>query len=834
MSSAAAGVYIHGIKYLRGKSLTMNRIRFYVRIIAMSAVLIAMAFCRIACGHESGIDPSAFEKIDALCQGIVDNGNTPGVALLIGRCYDDKPDIILYQKVYGKRDETELLTTDTLYDLASLTKATFTAPAVMLLIQDGVMSDEDYVYTHIPGFEQHQKGDVKIKHLLTHTSGLPAYTSTSGLPPRPNPDALIDKICGLSKIYNTGEGYVYSCLNYITLARTVENVSGENMHNFLKRRLWDKIGMIDSTFYPTDAQIARTAPTTHSRRGRVHDPLAWYYTDYDAKTHACGNAGGFSTVLDESRLARLLLHKGKLYGKQIYTTQTVWLMTTQQTPVAQRTYGWGVWTSSTYSNPENQTPETCCIGHTGYTGTIMWLDKYSKTYLIMFTNCVYPYDNSENKNAVIAARRAVIRCVLDHLDIYNGVPESAFVVDNDDLAPEYTESGEWTTSTHTGYIGKTYRYAIAGSDACADFHLDLPEGGRYKIYTWYCSGTDRATAAKYIITHCSGSDTVIVNQQENGEQWVFLGTYDFDKAEYTVRLDAKHSAGGNYVISDAIMAECLSTDADIVIDNSDSGYSDTANFFSSSASPYRYGADYRACNPGAGDSATWRLALPRSGVWEIYEWHNGNSTRSACVPFSVTHTYGTDIIYVNEQINSGQWNSIGRYAFRAGSGTVRLSSVPDGIVVADAVKARFVPVEVIVDNLDARYSDTAGFFSSSASPFRYDVDYRACQTGKGEHAMWDLQLPYRGMWEIYEWHNGNETRTPNAPYTIMHAGGTHTVYVNQQESGGQWNSIGKYIFRKGTGSVTLSNECTGGYVIADAIKATYIQPEPATSGIQLY
>ncbi len=783
-------------------------------------------------GHQSGLDPAVFVEIDALCQEVVDNDNTPGVALLIGRCFDDRPDVILYEKVYGKRNDTEDLTIDTLYDLASLTKPTFTTVAIMFLIQDGTISDEDYVYTYIPGFEQQSKGDVKIKHLLTHTSGLAAYTSTSGLPARPNPDALINKICGLSKSYTTGEGYTYSCLNFITLARIVENVAGENVTTFLKRRIWDEIGMIDSTHFPTSEQIARTAPTlspSSRDRGRVHDPLAWYYTDYDTEVHCCGNAGGFSTVLDESRLARLLLHKGKLYRKQLFTPEIVLLMTTQQTTVADRTYGWGVWTTYTYSNPQNQTPETCCLGHTGYTGTIMWLDKYSKTYIVMFTNCVYPYDNSDDKNAVIAARRSVIRKTLDHLDIYNDVWEEAFVVDNDDGSPEYTETGSWITVGSDGYLGKTYRYATVGTDAYADYQLDIPNAGTYRIYAWYNADSNRATSCLYTINHKNGSDNISINQQDNDEEWVLLGTYNFDAGTYSVRVDAKNSTGGTYIAADAIMAECLKMDSEVVVDNEDAGYSDTSGFFSSSASSDRYGDTYRACNPGVGDTATWQLNIPYPGVWEIYEWHNGlggAGNRSTSAPFTITHTYGVDTVYVNEQENSGRWNSIGRYVFKTGTGSVSLNSVTDGIVIADAVKARFIPnPEEIVDNLDARYSDSEGFFTSSESDLKYDVTYRACLTGEGVSATWNLDLPYSGIWEIYEWHNGNSTRSPDVPYTINHNYGSSLEIVNQQENSGQWNPLGRYEFNEGSGSVVLSGNCSGTYVIADAIRAVYIEPK---------
>ena len=786
--------------------------------------------------HELRIDPSGFKALDSLCQGVVDAGNTPGVCLLIGNCPEGDQDFIMYQKAYGKRNETEDLTLDTLYDLASVTKCTFTTMAVMFLINDGTLSPEDYVYQYIPGFDQKGKGDVKIKHLLTHTSGLPAYTSTGDLPPRPNPDALINKICGMSKVYTTGEAYLYSCLNFITLARVVENITGECIHDFLKRRLWDQIGMIDSTYFPTDEQIARTAPTlaSASRRGRAHDPLAWYYTDYTAENHGCGNAGAFSTVQDIGRLARLILHEGKLYNKELLRQKTVRLMTTKQTDVADRTYGWTVLSGSTYTNPQNNTTETCCIGHAGYTGTYVYLDKYSKTYIVLFTNYVYPNDLQANRNAFYTLLWGVVRTTLDHLDIYNSVPEDAFVVDNDNGAPVYVESGAWDKGGAGGYMSKTYRYAFVGTDSNADFYLNIPEAGKYKLHTFYHTFSDRASAARYVVNHKDGISLVDINQQINDMQWVPMGVFNFNPGEYVVRIDAKNSSGGTYVMADAIMAERLEADWEVVKDNSDGGYIDTSNFFTSSDSPHRYGADYRACNPMTGEKATWNLILPDRGIWKIFEWHNGNETRSSHAPFSIKHVWGEDTVYVNQQTRSGQWNSLGKYVFRTGAAQVSLQSVSDGIVIADSVKARPVQFEKIVDNLDADYHDTAGFFLSSMSPMRYDATYRACLTGQGDHARWDLKLPFKGIWEIYEWHNGNETRSPDAPFTITHAGGQTIIIVNEQINSGQWNFLGRYFFNENSGQVSLSADCSGDYVIADAIRALYIPRPDTSSGCMFY
>ncbi len=407
----------------------MKRLSF--RRLAVLAALVPLASCATLQGapkQQAHLDPAAKPKIDALVQEVVDNGNTPGAVLLIG--IDDK---VVMRKVYGNRmtePSVEPMTFDTLFDLASLTKATTTASAVMLLVQDGKIALDDPVSKYVPEFAATDKPEITIKQLLIHESGLPAYTNATTVEemygPRTNPDGLIKRIAELDRKAAPGEEYIYSCLNYLTLARVVQNVTGENMNDFLRRRMWDPLKMKDTTFFPNEAQTARTAPTIYAdtklRRGAVHDPLA-YYSSCDA--YASGNAGAFSTVSDMSRYARMILDGGQLDGVRIFKPEIWTLITTNQAPegLEPRSCGWGVWTSHAYATSLNQSPETACLGHTGYTGTILWMDKLSKAYVILFTNCVYPDDKKENKDAVIAARRKVISTVIDNLDIYKDVRE---------------------------------------------------------------------------------------------------------------------------------------------------------------------------------------------------------------------------------------------------------------------------------------------------------------------------------------------------------------------------------------------------------------------------
>ncbi len=412
----------------------MNRLKWKT-LVKVKAILFLMTTLLIGgCATaekqmttQAKLNPAAYPVIDDLCQGIVDDGFAPGAALLIGI-----GDAIVMKKTYGNRmnvPHAEPMTFDTIFDLASLTKPTCTASAIMLLVQQGKLGLDDPVYHYVPEFNREDKQDITIKHLLTHSSGLPAYTSAAYLEEhyghRPNFPGLIKRIAELDENYETGKKYVYSCLNYLTLAWIAQEVAGENMDTYLEKNLWKPLGMKDTTFYLSDEQRLRTAPTIYTqkvfRRGMVHDPLAYYAV---SEWRAPGNAGGFSTVEDMSKYARMIVGGGKLGKTVIYEPEIYKLVTTDQSfpeVDTERSCGWGVWTSHTYATPLNEEPETRCLGHTGYTGTILWMDKLSKAYVILFTNCVYPVDKSENKSGVIEARKKVIETVLDHLDIYQDV-----------------------------------------------------------------------------------------------------------------------------------------------------------------------------------------------------------------------------------------------------------------------------------------------------------------------------------------------------------------------------------------------------------------------------
>jgi CubicO group peptidase (beta-lactamase class C family) len=200
-------------------------------------------------------------------------------------------------------------------------------------------------------------------------------------------------------------------------------VLGHNQDKFLKERIYGPLGMKDSTYYLTEEQVKRTAPTIKSdaefRQGKVHDPLAYYSVNKD---YSSGNAGLFSTAPDLEKYCKMILNQGSYNGKQIIKPGLVHLMTSIQSPEgtdARRGLGFGVSESFPWATSLNQSIGNEVAAHTGYTGTLVRIDKHAKTYLVLLTNRVYPDDKAK----VTPLRKAVITTMLESQPIYAEIVE---------------------------------------------------------------------------------------------------------------------------------------------------------------------------------------------------------------------------------------------------------------------------------------------------------------------------------------------------------------------------------------------------------------------------
>jgi CubicO group peptidase (beta-lactamase class C family) len=386
-----------------------------------------IAACIMAAAHAGAagtgtMDKETSAKLDAIIAQAVQDKVFPGAVLVVGR----GPEVV-YQKAFGRYtyDTTSpAMAADTLFDLASVSKVAGTATAAALLLEDGSISLDDLVSSRIAGFEAGGKGKATVKDLLTHVSGLPAYTSKdliekSRKPGETAADAAIRFYATLPAKYEPRTSSTYSCLNMQTMARINEDAAHMRQHDLLKQRVYDPLGMKDTGYYPTPEQKQRCAPTILRKDGtplvaEVHDPLANYYV---SDKHCPGNAGLYSTGPDLARFVAMFAGGGELGGKRILKSSTVEAMTSVQTPPAVkilRGLGWQVYEDEPYITDFNKTDAKRVVGHTGYTGTLIWLDKNTGAWVVFLTNRTFPDDASKPKGApsISDARKDVCDAVL--------------------------------------------------------------------------------------------------------------------------------------------------------------------------------------------------------------------------------------------------------------------------------------------------------------------------------------------------------------------------------------------------------------------------------------
>lgn len=356
------------------------------------SIAISLLLClALSCHMERARDPR-WAQIEAVVQEEIQAGHLPGAVVLVA-CGDR----ILYHQAFGLAVAEPFqapMRKDTIFDLASLTKPTATAAAVMILIDRGKIDPNDRVGEYLPAFACNGKEDVRIRHLLTHTSGLPAYTDAKAIKDlysSPCPDQVVEKICSLKAQSEPGQEFRYSCLGYITLARIVRIVTGQSFDEFTQANLFAPLGMEHTRFNPPATWQKKIAGTEivegELLRGTVHDPLARLMAGVG------GNAGLFSTASDLALYCRMLLSGGAWKGKQVLSPAAVALLTT---PQAQgRAYGFDVSSSYSWIKGPHAAPAAFC--HSGYTGTSLVCDPGTGTYLILLTNSVHPHDKGMSK-----------------------------------------------------------------------------------------------------------------------------------------------------------------------------------------------------------------------------------------------------------------------------------------------------------------------------------------------------------------------------------------------------------------------------------------------------
>lgn len=382
------------------KNIIMKR--FYLSLLLLAVTLFASAQLLQRVSPASvGLDASKLINADAAILKAVQNKEIPGAVLAVVRHGK-----MAWLKAYGNKQiypTNEAMTTNTIFDMASCSKAMSTAICAMILIERGQLRLLDRVNFYIPSFEnwKDQNGqtqNIRIIDLMTHTSGLPPYAPVDSLKKKygaPNPDGVIEYISHCKRDFKPETNFQYSCLNYITLQRIIETISGEKLNVFAKKNIFDVLGMKHTDYCPNSTLCELYAPTEKQPngvvlKGVVHDPLARIMNG-----GISGNAGVFSSADDIAILVAALQNGGEWNGHRILSPLGVKAMRTVPRSVATlgRTLGWDVFSPYASNNGDLFGPNT--YGHTGYTGTSIVIDPDNDISVILLTNRVHPNDSGD-------------------------------------------------------------------------------------------------------------------------------------------------------------------------------------------------------------------------------------------------------------------------------------------------------------------------------------------------------------------------------------------------------------------------------------------------------
>jgi uncharacterized protein YbbC (DUF1343 family)/CubicO group peptidase (beta-lactamase class C family) len=348
--------------------------------LSLSAGLISQA----ADGAAAVFRAEKLGEMDAAIQQAITEKRCPGGVLWL------EHNGVSYHKAYGHRalvPDVEDMTADTLFDAASLTKVIACTPAIMLLIERGDVNLEERVQAYIPEFRGNGKEAITVRQLLTHTSGLRGDIETRT--DWHGQQAAIQKACEDKPLSAPGAAFRYSDINFFLLGEIVQRVAKQPLEEFVARNIYEPLKMVDSGYLPPAARLERVAPTEvvdgKPWRGVVHDPTARHMGG------VAGHSGLFTTAADLARYARMLLNEGELEGVRILKPETVKLMTSVQTSESlgvRRGLGWDI--DSGYSGPRGKIFPLGSYGHTGWTGTSIWIDPFSRTFVIFLSNRNHP------------------------------------------------------------------------------------------------------------------------------------------------------------------------------------------------------------------------------------------------------------------------------------------------------------------------------------------------------------------------------------------------------------------------------------------------------------
>jgi beta-N-acetylhexosaminidase len=356
-----------------------------------SGIVMPQAVLRYDLPEYVGFNPDTLALLDSIIISAISDSVFPGAQLAIV-----KDAAIVVNKSYGRQTydtNSPPIVNETMFDLASLTKVIATTSAIMKLYEEEKIHLDDLVINFIPEFGNHGKENITVRNLLLHNGGLPPFkrlylTCKS-------PEEVLDSVYQTEIIYKTGDSTVYSDFDFILLGKIVEKVAGVTLDRYVDSVFFKPLGMTSTFFNPQSSMKEKIAPTEYDAiyrkrliQGEVHDENAY------ALGGVSGHAGLFSTASDLAIFMQMIMNGGSYGGKQYLKSETIKLFTTRQTKKSTRGLGWDTKTVNGYSSAGSLFGEKS-FGHTGFTGTSIWVEPDKKIFVILLTNRVYPTRNNQ-------------------------------------------------------------------------------------------------------------------------------------------------------------------------------------------------------------------------------------------------------------------------------------------------------------------------------------------------------------------------------------------------------------------------------------------------------
>lgn len=334
-----------------------------------------------------------FASADSIIETAIYDTSFPGAVLLV-----QMNGKIVHQKAYGHYTYDPAsgnISLNTMFDMASCTKVVATTTAAMICYDRGLFKIDDKVSEYLPQFGKNGKENITIRNLLVHDSGLaPDIKSYKIYNPNENKtDEIMNEIYNDSLSYPTGTESIYSDLNFIVLGKIIEKVTGLPLDKFCYKNIFKPLKMKSTMFNPPSSLINIIAPTEIDNywrfrliRGTVHDETSQLLGG------VAGHAGLFSTAGDIAKLMQMLLQKGRYKGKKYIRKSTVEMFTKKQSDLSSRALGWD--TKSPEYSSAGHLFSSISYGHTGFTGTSIWVDPVRNLFIVFLTNRVYPTRNN--------------------------------------------------------------------------------------------------------------------------------------------------------------------------------------------------------------------------------------------------------------------------------------------------------------------------------------------------------------------------------------------------------------------------------------------------------